>query len=204
MTNATLLILTGGTFDSKRYGDPSNPPDIVETLPYGESLIPGVIRNLGHDVDEFTWFGDLLQARMNRDSKSFTDAEIAELAQVIMQDCDHSNFIITHGTDALAENAFKLQQALTMCSPGGSIQKKVAFVGSMVPLSMDNSVNNDGVASIEFAITNIANQPDGVWVVARSENNEIGFHNPAMVTKDFNLSRQRLAYSVQNRVDRAV
>ena len=194
MDDRILLIRTGGTIDAESYEDPKNPPKYVSTLPADKSLIMDTVSGLPNSekVDGYDW-GKWVENRFVKDSQLFTHEDIKALANIIRDDEDHKCFIFTHGTDAMVKNAAILQHELE-----GS-GKKVAFVGSMVPLSMKDKHKVDGIRSLSFAIENLAQQPDGVYVVGRSVDNpsEVEFFNPQDVTKNHVESLARLKFTVE-------
>lgn len=190
--NRILLIRTGGTIDAKPYDDPRNPPEIVDALSTEDSLISGVLKEIGaENVDQFTWLGDL-GSKFVKDSKEFTQRDLEALGRIINGD-DHSHFIITHGTDAMVENAKYLKLILAQ-------DKTIVFVGAMVPLSMQDRYPSDGIESLRYAIGNISEKGAGVYVIGReSKTKRLGFFDPEKVEKDRESSLQELSLTFQPR-----
>jgi L-asparaginase/Glu-tRNA(Gln) amidotransferase subunit D len=194
-----LLIRTGGTMDSLAYADPRNPPKFVETLKGDASLIKPTIgqMSLNQDVDMFTW--GLREDEFVKDSQKFVEQDIKALADIIKTD-DHKYFIITHGTDAMAKNAKLLQKELE-----GS-DKIVVFAGAMVPLSMHNNIFNgeqyksDGRDALKFAIENIRDKKDGVYITGFNEHTKRQeFFSPETVEKNKIQSKADLKFTLSYR-----
>lgn len=186
-----LLIRTGGTIDAEAYPDPSNPPKYVDTLSAEKSLVMNTVAALpnGDLVDGFDW-GYAHAEQFVKDSQHFTEQDMNELADIIKHD-SRRQFIITHGTDAMAKNASVLQQALQ------GTDKTVVFVGAMVPLSMSAIHTSDGVAALKYAVDSMHSLSAGVYLTARdSHTQRLGFFNPAQVEKNRPLSKESLAFTV--------
>lgn len=149
-----VVIMTGGTIDAEPY---ETTPDRV--TPLAHSVIPDVVRKMGYPenyCDFYPW--------IMKDSQEFTQAEISELADIIRAD-DRRNFVITHGTDAMKENALLLDGYLK------NSKKIVFFVGAMEPLKHGDA--SDGPANLKKALDTIGQVKEqvgeGVFIIGRGE-----------------------------------
>ncbi len=194
MEDRILLMRTGGTVDAQPYEDPWNPTPIVTTLKGDASPLWSTVQTLdGHEhVDGFSWIGSA-EDRFVKDSQEFTPEDMDVLASIIKND-ERRYFILTHGTDAMAENAAALQKALA------GYDKVVAFVGAMVPLSMHGADKCTGVEALQYTIDNLRDQQAGVHIVARdAHTRRLEFHDPATVEKARAESKKDLVFTVQAR-----
>lgn len=190
-----LLIRTGGTIDSVAYDDLFDPPPFVRTLKGDESLIKSTVETLPNheNVDHFTWC-KWEEDMFVKDSQKFTTQDILALAQVIKDDTEHKHFVITHGTDAMAENASFLKNALK------GTDKVVAFTGAMVPLSMNDKHPSDGIDGLRFTLENITKQEAGVHIVGRDTHSKrLAFFDPKAVEKDREESKVSLQFTLKSR-----
>lgn len=148
-----LVIMSGGTIDAEGYEET---PDRV--TPLERSLIPDMVERLGH-ADRCEFFQWLM-----KDSQDFSAEEIGQLADIIRAD-ERQHFIVTHGTDAMVQNAKRLEGFLE-----GS-GKTVFFVGAMEPLV--HGKGSDGPENLDHAFKHIREtaqgQGGGVFIVGRSE-----------------------------------
>jgi L-asparaginase/Glu-tRNA(Gln) amidotransferase subunit D len=195
MNQRILLIRTGGTIDSAPYDDPRNPPPIVTTLKGADSLVMPTVATLpNHEyVDGFSW-GRWDEDIFVKDSQKFTPQDIMALAEMIRKDEDHDFFILTHGTDAMAQNAAALQRELA------GTGKVVLFTGAMVPLSMHDKHGSDAPESLRFTLEHIFDQPPGVQIVGRdAQTKRLGFFDPSTVEKDREESRSSLNFTLKGR-----
>ncbi|MBY0406529.1 MAG: asparaginase domain-containing protein, partial [Rickettsiales bacterium] len=103
MNKKTLVIMTGGTIDAEAYPDPLNPPKNAIMLE--KSLIPMTLAEMGVDKD-----CDFLSWRA-KDSKHFYERDMIDLAQII-RTAEADTIIITHGTDAMPDNAHSIHRLL--------------------------------------------------------------------------------------------
>lgn len=189
-----LLIRTGGTIDSKPYQNPRKPPHYIDTLKGPYSLIMGAVRELeaGDRVDSFSW-GQWHENRFVKDSQKFSQPDMNELARIIKKD-SRRLFIITHGTDAMANNAAMLKEALK------GTDKVVIFTGAMVPLSMAKKHQSDAVPSLEYTLGHIDEQAPGVYLTGRdAKTKRLSIFDPETVTKDKPTSIHDLQFTVRAR-----
>ncbi len=192
MTDRILLIRTGGTIDAEPYDNPYQPPHHVSTLPASESLIEQTVRDMkgAEKVDHFRWLTPQEESQFVKDSQLFSDADIMQLAELIARD-DHHNIIITHGTDAMAQNASALKEAL------GNTDKTIIFTGAMIPLSMNAQYQSDGITGLQFSLNNIESQDAGVFVAARDQHTKrMDFFAPERIEKDRVTSKAELEFTV--------
>lgn len=200
-----LIIPTGGTIGANGYDCPRKPPIIVETLHDRESsnMMQGVIERSG--VDFFDWEKHGKGKILVKDSKLFDKEDMLTLFDIINESKDYNHFVITHGTDRMAENAALFKKIF---DKNGSDKNAVtAFTGSMVPLSMHGksdeagqSVVSDGIAALLYATSNIDSKESGVYLVARhTHTRRLDFHNPENLQKDWLTSREDLSYTVHER-----
>lgn len=179
MSDKILLIQTGGTIDAVAYENPENPPLIIKILNDKNSLIMPTISNLRltSKIEKLN-LSQQQQNYLTKDSKEFSKDNVASLAEIIKQQ-PYSHIIITHGTDAMINNAKLLAQLLI------ENYKIIVFLGAMIPLSMNNQYVSDGIENLEFAINNITKQNAGIYVIGRiAINQDLGFFKPELVTKD--------------------
>ncbi len=179
-----LVIITGGTIDAEAYPDPVNPPKLATMLE--DTAVPQALAemNLSRKYYCFVW--------LRKDSKQFTEEDIAALARIIRHS-GHQDIVITHGTDRMVENARLLSEVLGRLteqgearSGGGSeawggklpIQIRIAFTGSMIPLS--NGKHSDGYRNLKYAMEEIGNFPAGVSIAFESK-----CFDPHKTVKDF-------------------
>lgn len=179
-TKRILLIPTGGTIDSVPY-DLDKVPRIITPAENADSIVAATVRKLpgGEYVDEYTWLGN--GRKFIKDSKEFTDKDLQEIADIMKND-DHRSFIITHGTDQMAQNAARLGEYME-----GS-GKIIVFAGSIVPLSVRPEAS-DAIPALTFTLKKISCQKPGVYVVGHDvQTKRLGFFDPSKVEKDFEAS----------------
>lgn len=187
MKNKILLINTGGTINAQRYRDLSVIPDVTTSLPVSESLIPGVISKLGFSVDIYNPQSEGLI----KDSKEFTEEDIRTLSRLICKsECQF--LVITHGTDKMADNAMALKKII------GNTDKVIIFVGSVVPLSMQNEHESDAIDNLRYVLENINRQKAGIYITARDEHNRrLKFFDPESVEKDRSQTHKERRFIVR-------
>lgn len=186
MNKDTLIIMTGGTIDAEAYADPAHPPKVAEMLP--NSLIPMTVTQMGHGerCDTLSWRA--------KDSKHFTDEDMADLARII-RTSRAKNIIITHGTDAMPENSRRIRALLmeedkklredAMAGPERFIRgeapefdKRVIFTGAMMPLA--NGQESDAYQNLEFIFDHMDSWKPGVRAVMHAK-----CFDPVGLAKDF-------------------
>ncbi len=161
MEKNILVIMTGGTIDAEAYDD--TPRDIV---PRSESAVPALLERMGvaKHCEFVPW-------RM-KDSKDLTVAELEELADMIGTAKQHY-VLVTHGTDAMAENSRFVKQQLV------DVDKVVVFTGAMTPLAHGEK-DSDGYANVIFAVDEMASLSHGVYVGMQGR-----WFEPDRLRKDF-------------------
>lgn len=178
MKHDTLVILTGGTIDAEAYPDPKNPPPDATMLP--ESLVPKTLEELGHGArcEIKSW--------IIKDSKYFTPQELDQLADLIDKS-GAKNIVITHGTDAMADNSRHVLQALrqreknvphTQRGQCSLLDKRIMFTGAMIPLA--NGAVSDGRANLDYILSHMDDWAPGVRVVMGKQS-----FDPVGLEKDF-------------------
>ena len=190
MQEPTLFIRTGGTVDAKAYKNARHPPKVVETLNESESKITAFLATR-ENVDLFHW--GLCEQRFVKDSKKFSEEELAAIAKIIRDD-ERNYFVISHGTDKMVENAQKLKQLLADSG------KTVALMGTMVPFSMDGSPESEAIKALEFTLDTITQCKEGVYIASHSINEktqkaEMVFSDPDTIKKDFETSLRTLRFT---------
>lgn len=191
MDRRILLIRTGGTIDAAPYADPSHPPQLVDTLKGEDSLIINEMKQLPHyeQIDYHKWQVNE-ETQLVKDSKLFTQADLAILAETVNQ-ATQRQILITHGTDAMVTNASQVKALLQ------DIDKTIIFVGSMVPLSMHQQHHSDAIAILTYALNNILSSDTGIYIAGyNAHTQQLGLFNPDIVTKNRDLSVKRLQFSL--------
>ena len=178
--NGLFVIMTGGTIASEAYPDPKNPPK--NATPLAISPVPDVVSQLAHRAgatfDDYTYY-QLLQ----KDSKDIDDRDLRSIANIIRNQ-SQKYFILTHGTDTMAENSRKLELLLE-----GS-GKVVAMTGAFVPLQnqIQGTHQSDGFENLEYIIRNIKDPslfPEGVHVVIRGQDKKLSHFRPNGLRKNY-------------------
>lgn len=171
MRKDTLIIMTGGTIDAEAYPDPLHPPKDATMLPC--SLIPAALANMGvaGRCSFLPWRA--------KDSKHVTDADIEDLARII-RTAEARTVIITHGTDAMAENGRRLKRCLERPDPalrddawagceahvrGGTPlrDKRVILTGALMPLA--NGAASDAHENLSYIFSHMDGWEAGMRVV---------------------------------------
>lgn len=189
----TLIIMTGGTIDAEAYPDPKNPPKNATMLK--ESRIPETLKGMGVDdrCDFLSWKA--------KDSKHFTDEDMRDLAKII-RTSSAKNIIITHGTDAMPDNARRIEALLRQQDTdlrkdlrnaaygreddasrfvrgekavGG---KRIIFTGAMMPLA--NGKASDAYQNLDYILHYMDSWKPGVRAVMHGMS-----FKPKSLYKDF-------------------
>ena len=191
MEERILFINTGGTIDAQEYPDPNNPPDVTLPLDNCNSLVFSTIKSFpkGDLVDAFQWG---LNEHFLKDSKQFTEDDIAALTEIILK-TEHRLIVLSHGTDAMISNANKLKALLGDCN------KVVVFTGAIVPLSMNYKFKSGGVDALGFVLENIEGKNCGVYIAARGKDQRLSFFTTEKIDKDFETSREKLSFTIKQR-----
>ncbi len=161
MEKNILVIMTGGTIDAEAYDD--TPRDIV---PRETSVVPELMEAIGAAQKcEF-------EAWRMKDSKHLSEDELLELAEMIKV-AKQRYVLVTHGTDAMAENSRFVKQQLV------DVDKVVVFTGAMTPLAHGES-KSDGYANVIFVVDEMASLSSGVYVGMHGQ-----WFAPDRLQKDF-------------------
>ncbi|MDA3918567.1 MAG: asparaginase domain-containing protein [Deltaproteobacteria bacterium] len=164
--NIVHVMLTGGTIDSKY--DPENPRvdgnDIDPNVPYEHSIVPEFFKTLELDGKfEFT------EVYM-KDSRDVVPEEIENLLTTI-ENSQHKQFIVTHGTYTMQDTAKYLERNLLR------EDATVVLTGSMfiphAPEDKDTIARlekiTDARLNLGFAYAHALNSPPGVYVCIKLE-----------------------------------
>lgn len=148
------VILTGGTID-KLY----NP--FKGELSFAQTHIPAAFEQgrCGVSLE--------VQQLFLKDSLEMTDEDRAQILAAC-QHSPHSQIVITHGTDTMAETA----RYLIAASPN----KTIILTGAMIPLSVNGS---DGLFNLGTALMAAQCMPIGVYIAMNGR-----VFNGAQVTKN--------------------
>ena len=160
----TLLINSGGTLDSIPYR--VTPKDVIMNDP---SVVPSVL-------DQLQWNGAVHYCEWERkDSKKFSKLELLKLAQKI-QGVKEELVIVTHGTDAMPENAQFLKMMKRFFP-----DKTVVFTGAMVPVMNERKgyEKTDAFENLQTAMTLGSQAEPGVYIAY-----EGALHAPECLKKD--------------------
>lgn len=138
------FIITGGTIDA------SYSPPHQTAKPNAVSVIPPYITNViqPHFTASF-------ETLCMKDSREITDTMRRKMIAAIKK-TTAQNFIITHGTDTLAQTAEFLDRNI------GDTDKTILLVGAMIPLK--DIVCSDAGFNLGFAIGVLATLESGVYI----------------------------------------
>jgi L-asparaginase len=84
-----------------------------------------------------------------KDSKDITAEDVQRMAHLIAQ-AQQDFIIITHGTDAMPQNARMLKALLARDYPEVLAHKRIVFTGAMEPLT--HGAQSDGYANLKDAL----------------------------------------------------
>lgn len=135
------ILNTGGTFN-KRY----NPIK-------GELIVPNDHEAVQSIIKSFYNLHIQIENIIHKDSLDFTDEDRASLLQSITKS-EAKNIIIIHGTDTVDKSSQVIKEA--------NINKRVVFVGSMVPFLIDKV---EATANLSLAVGFLSAKPkNGVYI----------------------------------------
>jgi len=137
------FITTGGTIDKIYF-------DAVSEFEVGESPISNI---LGEGLVSFDY--DVV-SMFQKDSLEMTDEDRQTLKDYIDKD-DASNYVITHGTDTMADTATKLSSI-----PG----KTIVLTGSLSPARFKTT---DAVFNIGMAVAAVQSVQPGVYIAMNGQ-----------------------------------
>ncbi|MBA4275027.1 MAG: hypothetical protein C0436_05170 [Alphaproteobacteria bacterium] len=113
-----------------------------------------------------------------KDSKDITPEDIERMAHLIAQ-AEQPFVVITHGTDAMPQNARALKALMQRDYPEVLAAKTIVFTGAMEPLH--HGARSDGFANLRDAVTvAMHNAKAGVSIVMHGM-----VLNPERAVKDF-------------------
>ncbi len=163
-----LLIAAGGTIAAEPY---AQTPEYV-TVETNAHVIQALQDVAGKEITVGAADFSI------KDSKDITDEDLQRVAGLIAQ--AQQNFIvITHGTDAMPQNARKLKALLASDFPNVLAKKRIVFTGAMEPLT--HGVQSDGYANLKDALeVALHNAKAGVSIVMHGM-----VINPDRAVKDF-------------------
>ncbi|MGC8120411.1 asparaginase domain-containing protein [Marinobacter sp. VGCF2001] len=142
------ILTTGGTID-KVYFDANSQFEI------GESLLPELLAESNiHD-------GYGIRSLMRKDSLELTDAD-RQVILAAVQASASERFLITHGTDTMAQTAEVLKAVA---------DRTIVLTGAMQPARMRRS---DAIFNIGFAWAAVSLLPAGVYIAMNGEVFEAG------------------------------
>jgi len=142
------FITTGGTIDKIYF-------DAMSQFEVGESQVKHILTEglvaLEYDVVSL----------MQKDSLELTAEDRAELRNFIDND-DATHYVITHGTDTLAETADSL---------AGLAGKRIVLTGALSPARFKTT---DAVFNVGMAVAAVQTVPPGVYVAMSGQVFEAG------------------------------
>ncbi len=142
------FITTGGTIDKIYF-------DAMSQFEVGESQVKHILTEglvaLEYDVVSL----------MQKDSLELTAEDRAELRKFIVND-DATHYVITHGTDTMAETAASL---------AGLAGKRIVLTGALSPARFKST---DAVFNVGMAVAAVQTVPPGVYVAMSGQVFEAG------------------------------
>jgi len=157
-----LFIITGGTIDSQADGY-----DGISIFEDGQkSIVPEYINSKFPDKDcEFTTVCMKDSGEITNDDK--IKGDIIKL----IENTDANRFIITHGTDTMADTASFIKENIN------NKDATIVMVGAMTPLRAEDT---DGYKNLDFAVEKVQEIDSGVHIAMHRQVFEAG-----NVRKDF-------------------
>ena len=132
------FITTGGTIDKIYF-------DALSQFEVGESQVEHILR------EGLVQFDYEIVPLLQKDSLEMTDEDRAHLRHYVEQD-DATLYVITHGTDTLAETAEALQGL------GG---KTIVLTGALTPARFRTT---DAIFNVGMAVAAVQVSPPGVYI----------------------------------------
>ena len=132
------FITTGGTIDKIYF-------DALSQFEVGESQVEHILK------EGLVQFDYEIVSLLQKDSLEITAADRAELRRYIEND-DASLYVITHGTDTMAETAEALQ---------GLGDKTIVLTGALTPARFRTT---DAVFNVGMAVAAVQVSPPGVYI----------------------------------------
>jgi L-asparaginase len=141
-----LIVTTGGTIGSLPYDDPIHPP-AYSTFSNDDPVLRALSR------PDFGLKDTRTISLPPKDSKDFTDADMAALVAMVGE-APEALILITFGTDRILQAAEILDQK--------KLPKTIILTGAMVPLMNEGS---DGSGNLAFALKKLNELTHGVYIV---------------------------------------
>ncbi len=132
------FITTGGTIDKIYF-------DALSQFEVGESQVEHILR------EGLVQFDYEIVSLLQKDSLEITDADRAQLRSYIEND-DATLYVITHGTDTMAETAGSLQ---------GMSGKTIVLTGALTPARFRTT---DAIFNVGMAVAAVQASPPGVYI----------------------------------------
>jgi L-asparaginase len=132
------FITTGGTIDKIYF-------DALSQFEVGESQVEHILK------EGLVQFDYEIVSLLQKDSLEMTDADRAELRGYIEQD-DARFYVITHGTDTMAETAEALQ---------GLGDKTIVLTGALTPARFRTT---DAIFNVGMAVAAVQASEPGVYI----------------------------------------
>jgi L-asparaginase len=132
------FITTGGTIDKIYF-------DALSQFEVGESQVEHILK------EGLVQFDYEIVPLLQKDSLEMTDADRAHLRRYVEED-DASLYVITHGTDTMAETAEVLQGL------GG---KTIVLTGALTPARFRTT---DAIFNVGMAVAAVQVSPPGVYI----------------------------------------
>ena len=132
------FITTGGTIDKIYF-------DALSQFEVGESQVEHILK------EGLVQFDYEIVSLLQKDSLEITDADRALLRNHIEQD-DARRYVITHGTDTMAETAEALQ---------GLRDKTIVLTGALTPARFRTT---DAIFNVGMAVAAVQASPPGVYI----------------------------------------
>jgi L-asparaginase len=132
------FITTGGTIDKIYF-------DALSQFEVGESQVEHILR------EGLVQFDYEVVSLLQKDSLEMNDDDRAKLRSYIESD-DASMYVVTHGTDTMAETAEALQ---------GMDSKTIVLTGALTPARFRTT---DAIFNVGMAVAAVQASPPGVYI----------------------------------------
>lgn len=159
------IITTGGTIE---FHDPAY-EDINNILLKLDSSVDSYLGSLIKPHFTYT-----VEQAFSKDSRDVTESDRQKIVEFI-NDSQHQNIIVTHGTFTMRESAEYIQERL-------SDDKKVILTGSMIPLT--GFASSDAGFNLGFAVGSFGSLSPGAYISMNG-----GIFAPSEVTKNLEVFR---------------
>ena len=132
------FVTTGGTIDKIYF-------DELSQFEVGESQVQHILR------EGLVQFDYEIVSLLQKDSLEMTDEDRAHLRSYVEKD-DASHYVITHGTDTMAQTAEALQ---------GMDGKTIVLTGALTPARFRTT---DAIFNVGMAVAAVQVAPPGVYI----------------------------------------